>query len=206
MNMKMISIIFAIILLFVSGCSSTLKTVYSPTFTPIYTEKINMPVMLRGVTDKRSMNPFTYYREDMDTGNFDRAITDIVREAVEKEFQRLGLQVLNSKDSVGTKNITIVDCEVLDFQATITKGFFSSDVLDLSVSIRFRWIDSKTSKVLEENERSMKKTQKIGFGNTPVLPMGTTQIKEYGNELINNLLLRVIEKELRLNKFLHKAS
>jgi hypothetical protein len=62
--------------------------------------------------------------------------------------------------------------------------------------------NAKTGKVIEENARIEKRIRKLGIGKKPTLPFDASQIQQYGNDLINDLLPRVIEKEIRLNKYL----
>lgn len=195
-----VSIVFFFVFLY--GCTVTLKTTYTPVSEPIYTEKINIPVVIKKIIDKRSMGPSTYYQRDTDTAKFDRAVTDIIREALRTEFQRLGLRIVKDRESIDSENLVFVECEVLDFEATVIEKFLSSNVLELSVAIKFKWLDPTTGTILEENERVEKRTRKLGWGEIPNLPFDSELIKDYGNQLINDLLPRVIEKELRANKVL----
>jgi hypothetical protein len=189
-------------LIFLSGCATTLKTAYAPVSEPIYTERINIPVVIKKVVDKRNMDPFTYYQKGVDTAKFDRAVTDIIREALTTEFQRLGLRIVKNEEHALSENLVSVECEVLDFGAIVKERFLKSNVLELSVAIKFKWLDPTTGTVLEENERVEKRIRKLGWGEVPTLPFDSEIIEDYGNQLINDLLPRVIEKELRANNVL----
>lgn len=196
-------IVCSIISFLIIGCTMTTKSIYRPVSPTIYTERVKIPVIVKAVIDKRSMGPLVYYQKDLDTVSFDRPVTLIVKEALITEFRHLGLQVLEEK-STSPENTFLVECEVLDFGAVINEAGFFSDTLTLSVALKFKWIAYKSGDVLEENERIEKRTRKIGKGEAPVLPFGIPQIEDYGKQLVNDLLPRVIEKELRLNKLLHK--
>jgi hypothetical protein len=182
------------------GCATTLKTAYAPLSAPAYMKTINVPVVVRNVSDRRSMDAYTYYERDMDKGRFDKAITTTVRTALETELKRLGMQVL-SRDLSESKPSMFLDCAITDCRAVITEKMFASNVLDISLSLNFRWFDANGG-LVEENDRSEKHSRKIGVGTVPVLPFDAGQIQDFGNELINSLLPVAIEKELRLNKYL----
>ena len=193
-------IILSFILLY--GCTTTLKTTYAPVSEPIYTERINLPVVIKKVIDKRNVEPFIYYQKGMDIAKFDKSVTQIVREALTTELQRLGLQVVKAEKPISYKNTVALECEVIEFGAVVTEKFLGSNVLKLTVAIKFKWLDPTTDTVLEENERIEKRVRKLGWGEVPSLPFDSEIIEDYGNQLINDLLPRVIEKELRANKIL----
>ena len=69
-------------------------------------------------------------------------------------------------------------------------------MLDLAVMIRFKWRNPGTGEV-EENVRVEKRTRKLGYGDDPQLPFAAGQMKGWGDELVNDLFPRVIEKELK---------
>jgi hypothetical protein len=188
------------ILAFTVGCQSTLKTEYNPTYTPTYSDiRKKTSVVIIAVTDRRSMKPAVYYQNSHngDTGQFDKPVADIVREAVAAEIRRAGLTLLDQGGE------TALTCEVLDLKASITEPFLSSPILDLSVVVAFEWKNRQTNDLLAGNERSERRSRKLGMGNVPKLPLQEAVVKDYGNELINDMLPRVIEKEFHSASFLH---
>jgi hypothetical protein len=188
-----------------AGCATMTKSSYSPNSAPIYTEPLNVCVTLSSVTDKREMEPTAYYKsfQMWDKANYDRNVSDIVRDALETELSRAGAQIQKPENASTTTNAVTLNTELLEYIAHASRppGLFKSDLLDLKVRVRFSWADSK-GKLLEENERSESVSRKLGVGKGPVMPYAAAEIRGYGEELMNTLLPRVIEKEIRLNKAL----
>jgi hypothetical protein len=192
------------IVAFSTACRSTLKTTYAPFYKPDYSNVAKAPVTLQTVSDRRSTKPNVYYlnSNNGDTGQFDRPAADIVREAVAAELQRAGLTLGDTASSAVALN-----CQVLELQANITEPFMRSPTLDLSVAILFEWKDTKNGSLLGSNERSEHRSRKLPAGIVPHLGSLDHEIVQgYGNELINDMLPRVIEKELRSTSFLQRAS
>jgi hypothetical protein len=185
--------IFISILFLGTGCKSVLKGEYNPVQTPIYSSAMkNVSVGIASVTDKREGNPSTYYQYMNDTGCYDRPVADIVRNAVEVECRRSGC-VISSYDAA----TLALSFEIHDFKASVAPPpMFGSATLDLSVVVDFEWRNSGTGNVLARNERSEHRSRKIG-PDVPVLPFASPVIRGYGQELLDDLLPRVIEKELR---------
>ncbi len=183
---------------FLTGCQSTLKTTYNPTYTTTYFSATNVPVRLAAVSDRRGTKPTVYYGNATtgDMGQFDQPLSNIVQEAIVTEFRRAGFALSDT----ATRAI-VVSCEVLDFKATVTQPSFRSLVLDLSVVVAFEWKDPGTNRLLARNERSERRSRKLGMGS-PMLPFDQVVIQGYGEELVNDMLPRVIEKELQLNPLL----
>ncbi len=200
-----------IMIVLCAGCSTRVtgvKSSYSPNSPPIYTESFHgsLTVSRIRIIDKRDMEPTAYYKSfyTSNEANYDRNVSDIVGEALKTELDRAGVGAQKSANTSATTNGTTVRAQVLEYLAHVSRptGFFLvSDVLDLKVSIRFRWID-EDGKLLEENIRSEHVTRKLGVSNAPIMPTGSEQIEDYGKELMNSVLPRVIEKEIRLNKVL----
>jgi hypothetical protein len=182
------------ILVLSSGCQSTLTTAYAPCYKPDYSKVARIRVALQPVTDQRSDKPNVYYlnSKNGDTGEFDRPAADIVREAVETELERAGQTLCESSSSAA-----VLSCELLELRASIAEPILQSPTLDLSVAIRFEWRDPKSGAVLRSNERSERRSRKLSMGGVPRLAgFDQTVVRDYGNEMINDLLPRVIEKEL----------
>jgi hypothetical protein len=200
----MTRLLTAFLLLLSAGCTTSMKGVYSPASPPIYTESLHGSVTVSSVLDKRGMKPNAYFVSfrRLDEATYDRSVTDIVREALDAELKRAGAEVQNPAATSTAADGIHLKAEVLEYVARVSRpGIFESDTLDLKVSVRFRWMDS-SGKLLEENERSEQVMRQLGMGKAPVMPFGDTQIESYGEELMNTLLPRVIEKEIRLNKAL----
>lgn len=199
-NSRLSNLLLLAALAFSTGCQSTLRTSYNPTDIPTYYNLKKIPVEVGAVSDGRNTKPTVYYQNSSngDTGRFDRPVADIVRQAVALELQRAGLAETN-----GTSAGVIVNCEVLEFRATITQPFLASPILHLVVAIRFQWKDAKTKSVLVTDEQSERRSLKLGMGNVPSLPFDQAVIQDYGNELINDMLPRVIEKEFNSISILH---
>jgi len=182
------------ILAFASGCQSTLTTTYAPYYRPDYSKLGRIRVALQPVTDHRSDKPNVYYlnSKNGDTGEFDRPAADIVREAVETELERAGQTLCESSSSAA-----VLSCELLELRASIAEPFMESATLDLNVAIRFEWRDPKSGAVLGSNERSEHRSRKLSRNGVPRLAaFDQAVVRDYGNEMINDLLPRVIEKEL----------
>jgi hypothetical protein len=194
-KLKLLGLCFGVsVLTFSTGCQSTLKTAYRPSYTATYIHTKKLQVTLANVSDKRSGKPAVYYQNSSngDTGAFDRPVADLVREAIAEELKRAGLASASEAVPAATLN-----CEVLDLKATITQPFWSSATLDLFVVLRFEWRDAKTNSLIEANERSERRSRKLGT-NVPSLPFGASVVQDFGNEMINDMLPRVIEKEFHL--------
>lgn len=186
---------------FLAGCQSTLQTAYNPTYTPSFSTTAKGHVMITAISDKRNTKPGVYYQNSSngDTGQFAKPVADLVREALAAELQQGGLSLSDKASATAT-----LSCEVLELKAAITEPFLRSPILDLSVALGFEWKDAKTGSVLARNERSERRSRKLGMGNVPSLPFGQAVVKDYGNELINDMLPRVIEKELASISFLRE--
>jgi hypothetical protein len=118
-----------------------------------------------------------------------------VREAVAAELERAGL----TGAGVTASNLTL-SCDILDLKAVITPGFFKGIMLDLVVVVRFEWRYVNTKNVLATNERSERRSRKARY--VPSLPMDGGIVQDWGKELINDMLPRVIEKEINSVPFL----
>ncbi|MGA3265946.1 MAG: SEL1-like repeat protein [Verrucomicrobiota bacterium] len=180
-----------------TGCKSTSSMSYQPTYTTTYPNVGGkVAVALGTISDKRDVQPAVYYQNSRngDTGQFDRPVAETVREAISTELQRAGHEV-----SQPAGRSLVLDCEILSFQATMSEPPFRSPVLDLAVSLRFEWKDAKANTVLAANERSEQRSRKTGYGHRVKLPFDAGVVKEYGAELVNDMLPRVIEKELLLS-------
>jgi hypothetical protein len=176
-----------------------MKTEYNPTYTPTYSDVMKkISVVVSAGSDKRGTKPSVYYENrNGDTGQFDKPVADIVREAMAAEIRRAGLTLSDQGGEMA------VSCEVLELKASITETFMHSPILDLSVVVAFEWKNTGTGAVLARNERSERRSRKLGIGKMPKLPFDQAVVQDYGNELINDMLPRVIEKELHSASFLH---
>jgi hypothetical protein len=182
------------ILAFASGCQTSYKPAYHPLNNPNYANLAKSRVALQSVSDSRSQEPNVYYvnSENGDIARFDGPVAEFVREAIESELQRAG-QTLGDPSS----STAVLHCDLLQFQASIAEPFMQSATLDLSVAIKFEWKDPKTGAVLGSNERSEHRSRKLGMGKVPHLAsFDQAVLQDYGNEMYNDLLPRVIEKEL----------
>ena len=191
---------FLVVILSIStGCQSTMQGVYGPSYLTTYAIAPGTPVFITGVSDRRRGKPEAYYfnPRNGDVGQFDKPVADIVREAMKWEFQRGGLTLADTGNAKYA-----VDCEILEFKATLTERLFQSSILDMSVVVNFEWRDSGTGAVLASNERSERRSHQLTMGERPTLPFDTGVIQSYGNELVNDMLPRVIEKELNFAPFL----
>ena len=193
--------------MFIGGCATSVKSTYSPVSPPTYTKRIGDSVTIASVIDKRNVEGTGYYKsfQIWDKSNYERNVSDIVGDALQTELTRAGASILKSGTSGSTQGNIILKAEILEYLAEVTRptGLFVSDVLDLKVSVRFRWTDSK-GKLLGENTRNEHVTRKLGVGKGPVLPYDGAQVRGYGEELLNTLLPRVIEKEIRYSKVFNK--
>lgn len=55
--------------------------------------------------------------------------------------------------------------------------------------------------MLATDERSEHRSRKLGFGNTVKLSFESSVVRQYSVEIINDMLPRVIEKEVQLVSF-----
>lgn len=178
-------------LAFGTGCQTTMKAEYNPINTPTYPVTRNVPLVIASVSDKRNGKATAYYKFRNDTGCYDQPVAGLVREALAVECQRSGF-VLSQPNGAAAE----VRCEVLDFKASITEpAFFQSGTVNLTVVVVFEWRDPETGSVLVRNEQSERRSHNLG-NQTPVLPFAEPMIHDYGQELLNDMLPRVIEKEL----------
>lgn len=182
-----------------AGCSSTLKVRYSPVSPPMYTEKVPVQVTIGTVTDDRGMDAAVYWTNGFDKSSYDRSVADAVKEALRSEFQRAGMCV--SPEGSGASKALTLNCKVLDFRAQLTIKPFRSSTVDEVVTLRFQLVDPSTGMVLDESDRTEKRTIQLGWGDNPQLPFQAAQIEGYVNDLVNSLLPDAIEKELRLTKW-----
>lgn len=191
-NIKSLSLLVLLTaLVLISGCSSTLPVSYMPSSLPHYARSIGGSVVIKNITDSRSMDGLTYYEFHLDKGNFDKPLKNIVQVALETELKRAGLTVVSNPDSTATPDV-FLDCNIMDCKALINEKLFAN-TLDLYMSLRFRWTDAKTGQLLDETENTERETRQLGI-HKPKLPTGAREIEDYGNRLINILLPRVIEK------------
>jgi hypothetical protein len=182
------------VLLLATGCQTTQNGVYQPSHTPVPPHRQTGSITMADVIDQRGTKPPIYYQNSIngDCGQYDRPVAQIVFEAVQTEWQRAGFRLTDLAASD-----VLLRCEVIDWRATITETFWGAATLDLCVAVVFEWQDPRTQTLLARNERSERRSRKLGLGNTPSLPFDSVVIKDYGNELMNDLLPRVIEEELR---------
>ncbi len=187
------------LVLVATGCHITVKTVYEPRYVPTYPNVRKGAVSLANVTDRRPAKANLFYEDvsDGDSAEFDRPVAELVREAVVAELGRAELAQSNANPC-----FAVLDCEVLDLQATMTAPFLRGGTVGLKVVLRFIWKDPRTERELAANERSERRVRKLSFGNTPSLPFDKKMIRAFGNELINDMLPRVIEKEFNSVDFL----
>jgi hypothetical protein len=200
LNLVLNGLFLAVILAFSTGCQSTMQGSYSPSYLTTYaTIAPGTRVIITGVSDRRNVKPASYYYnpKNGDVGQFDKPVADIVRTALGTEFER-GRLVLSD---VSHAKYT-VNCEILEFKATLMERLFQSSVLDMSVVLNFEWRDAATGALLASNERSERRSQQLPMGERPALPFNAGVIQSYGSELVNDMLPRVIEKELNLAPFL----
>jgi hypothetical protein len=189
-NLPFLMIVLGV-LTFGTGCQTTLKTKYNPTYSTTYPVTRNVPMVIASVSDKRAGDPAVYYKFQNDTGRYDQPVADLVQEALAVECQRSGF-VLSQPNGAAAE----VRCEVLDFKASVTPpALFRSGTVDLTVVVVFEWRDTGTGKVLTRNEQSERRSHNLG-NQTPQLPFAEPMIHDYGQELLNDMLPRVIEKEL----------
>jgi hypothetical protein len=201
MNLKcaFVWLSFLGILVLSTGCKTTAIISYQPSYNTSYPNVKKVSLAIGTVSDQRGMKPTDYYQNahNGDIGRFDKPVTDIVREAVAAELRKAGHTLV---DPAGSP--IILNCEILHFEATTQEPFMSSSTLDLAVTLRFEWQDVKANNMLATNERSEHRFRKLGFGNTVALPFDSAVVEGYGIEMVNEMLPRVIEKELQLPPFL----
>lgn len=188
------------ILVLSTGCKTTATISYQPNYNTSYPNTRKVSLAIGTVADQRGMRPVEYYQnaQSGDIGQFNRPVTDIVREAVVAELQKAGHTLADPAGSAITLN-----CEILHFEATIHETFLTeSQTLDLAVTLRFEWQDVKANNMLATNERSEHRFRKLGFGQKVKLPFDSAAVEGYGEEMVNDMLPRVIEKEILLAPFL----
>jgi hypothetical protein len=195
---KFPSALLALVLV-ATGCQTTVKTAYEPRYVPTYPSVRKSAVSLANVIDSRPVKANLFYENVStdDRGKFDRPVAELVREAVVAELSRAEL-VQSDTD----RCLVALDCEVLDLAATIREPFWGDATLDLKVVLRFIWKDPRAERELAANERSERRVRKLSMGNTPSFPFGKSTVRSLGNELINDMLPRVIEKEFNSVAFL----
>ena len=188
-----------------TGCHTTIRTHYAPTAPPIYTSPLQGDVTIGSITDKRELPAAAYYRSFRiwDKAKYDTNVCDLVREALTVELGRAGLTVHQAANPSTAPSGLTLNVEVLEYLADVPyeRGLFKPNVLESKVALRFFWVDP-AGKVVEEDERSESVTRKLGIGKAPSLPVDAAEIRGFGEELMNSLLPRTIEKEIRLNKVL----
>jgi len=187
------------VVLVATGCQTTVKSAYEPRYVPTYANVRKSAVSLANVIDRRPVKPSLFYEDvtDGDSAKFDRPVAELVREAVVAELSRAELV-----HSDTNRCVAVLDCEVLDLQATMRAPFLRRGTVDLKVVLRFIWKDPRAERALAANERSERRVRKLSFGNTPSLPFGKDIVRALGNELINDMLPQVIEKEFNSVAFL----
>ncbi len=207
--MKHFACVVLLSVLVLTGCASILNVPYQPNSPTVYTEKFALRASVRTVSDERNLDPAQYWVNPdtkLDRAKYDRPVAEIVREALQAEFQRAGLNPPSGQGTAESKASIALNCQVTDFKALFSSKLFGSNSVELVVSLRFQWIDPNNGTLLEENERAERRLLDLGFGNEPTLPFEVGQIKGYGTQLVNDLLPRAIEKEIRLNKQLRAGT
>ncbi len=179
-----------------TGCKSIATVSYQPTYASSYPNIPKASVAVAGVSDRRNTQQVLYYRNSKsgDIGQFNRPVADVVREAISTELRKAGLDLSDLASSS-----IILNCEVLGFQATLSEPPFTSASLDMDVLLRFEWKNAKEDSVLAINERSERRSRKLGYGHTVKLPFDSAIVQGYGAELVNDMLPRVIEREILLS-------
>lgn len=192
------------LLLLSASCSATAKSAYAPTTAPVYEQKRQGTVTLAGVSDSRGMDRTAYLKsfQHWDSGEYDRPVVDIVRDALQTELSRSGIAILNTP--AASSGFPKLNVDVLDYSARLTRAPFTSDTLELQIRLKFTWTDPD-GRVAEENERSERATRELGMSAAPIMPTGAAGIRSYGDELMNALLPKVIEKEIRKSKVIAPA-
>jgi hypothetical protein len=130
-----------------------------------------------------------FYRDYSDglTTHFDRPVVDIVRDAFAVELKRAGFVVVGE-----TEGRLRVSCDILGLRAIITRGVFGfgENVLELVVVVRFDWKDPSSGNLVASHEQCERRSRKVRL-LSPGLP------EDHGQELINDMLPRVLEKEIQ---------
>src|ERR1039457_636649 len=98
-----------------TGCKSVVAVSYQPTYASSYPNIPKASVAVAGVSDRRNTQPVLYYHNSRngDIGQFNRPVADVVREAISTELTKAGLDLSSPASSS-----IILNCEILDFQAT----------------------------------------------------------------------------------------
>jgi len=183
------------------GCRTTTSSHYQPQDPPTYARVWDQAIYLRRVADLRTnAEPNVFYRHYQDEARYDRSIRFIVHEAVLQELIRAGLR------SARMAPEAYLECDVLEFKADVTEHETGSPDLELALVIRFRWLVPESDQVLAENIRRLERRRVLGSADVVALPFDVEQVQGFGHELLNDMLPRLIERELTLNSWLAERS
>lgn len=190
-------------LIFLNACT-TCEVDYNPENPPVYSgEPVSIPIKVRNISvNRRSLGGRTYYVQFWNKAKFSKDIDSLLRNALETEIRRFGLAVIGTNE---TSNIPhkVMDCSILDFQATHVQGTWSSTA-NLLVSVKFKLIDPLTDKIETENIRTVSKSVELSSNAAPnIISGGGPIIRGYGHQLVNTLLPNAISQEINSNKFFH---
>jgi len=170
---------------------------------PQYSKASKVSVRLLGVYDEREYDPQVFWeklpdKQFADKAIFDRSVVEIIEGAVRIELERSGVHVLGDA-SDATPRYSL-ECYVRDFSLKEKKAsiFGDSDAVS-RVSIRFRWLDSASRKAV--SDRSQYEISKQSVSQLAI-PYTSRKIIELGENLLNDLLARAVEKELLASAFL----
>ena len=197
------------------GCSShvVVPSEYSPDLAAAR-PTLNASVMIREVIDRRIMPGDMYFhdKDDMMHGRFDRPVKAIIKEALIYECERAGVRIV-SPSMPGDSSTKVLECEIESFEMTCGRGPNKVPVLNTSVTLVFNWLDPETDAVIGVKRRSEEATTVRSWN--PVF--GKDELNMFSGEdkadlraqslkLVNELLPRAIQAELRQNEHLRKVA
>lgn len=198
-----------------NGCSTHLKL---PSVYETVGSSVSRPILDLTVTKIRYVDArdteletqqfFLNPRWSVGHGYFDRSVQDIVTDAVKVELTTRSVKRI-SKGIPRTTPTLELECRVDHFDVTVRKGDYRQQIMSAKVSCTFRWLDPKTGQIENEStqseERETIRFSYISQGRLNYLNTSDMKALEFhGNLLVQQLLPRVLHKELDMNQYLRQ--
>ena len=198
-----------------NGCSTRLKlpSVYESVGSSVTLPALDLTVTKIRFIDNRGaqLESHQFFVEtawSAAQGYFDRSVQDIVTDAVEVELANRSIKRISRKTFPTTPTLEL-ECRIDHFDVTVRKGDYKQQIMSAKVSFTFRWLDPATGQIENEStqseEREAIRFRYISQGR--LNPFHTPDMKAlefHGNLLVQQLLPRVLHKELSMNQYLRQ--